>query len=124
MPSRLRRLFDFLDVFQASDTLANRGEICQRATEPALVHIKLSAGDGRLFHRFLRLLFAADKKNFPATSRYFLQKFRCAMQLAHRLIKINDVDLIALLENEWLHFRVPPLRLMAKVDTSFKQFRH
>ena len=57
------RLLDLLDVFQAADAFADRGQVRQRAAQPALVHIKLSAGDRRFLDRFLRLLLAADEEN-------------------------------------------------------------
>src|SRR6266498_2845242 len=50
-----------IDDFQSPNALANGGEISQGATQPALIHIKLTASQCRLFYRFLRLLLTADK---------------------------------------------------------------
>ena len=116
------RLLDLFDILQAADALADRGEIRQRAAEPALVHIKLSASLRRFLDRFLRLLLATDEKNLPAAPRHFLEKISRALQLLHRLIEIDDVDLVALLENERLHLRIPALGLVTKMDACFEQF--
>ena len=87
------RFLDLFDVLQATDAFPDGGEIGQRAAEPALIDIKLSAGHRRFLDRFLRLLLAADEQNLAAAARYFLKKFGRAMQLLHRFIEIDDVDL-------------------------------
>src|SRR5881397_1106322 len=75
------RLLDLFDVFQSPNTFANGSEISQRATEPTLIYVKLSASQRRLLYRFLRLLLAADKQDFASASRDFLEKFRGASKL-------------------------------------------
>jgi hypothetical protein len=73
---------------------------------------------------FLRLLLAADEQNLAPATCHFLKEIGRALQLLHRLIEIDDVDLVALLEDERLHLRIPPLRLVSKVDAGFEQFRN
>ena len=41
-----------------------------------------------------------------------------------RLAQVDDVDAVALAEDELLHLRVPALRLVAEVDASLQQFLH
>src|SRR5207248_6705288 len=94
-----RRLLDLFDEFQATDAFTNRRQIGQRPAEPALVDKKLTARHGRFFHCLLRLFLAPDKQNLPAALRYFLQKLSGALQLPYRLIQVDDVDLVFLLEN-------------------------
>ena len=113
-------MLDLFDVLQPADALADRGQIGQRSAEPALIDIKLSAGHRRFLDRFLRLLLAADEQNLAAAPRHFLQKIGRAMQLLHRLIEIDDVDRVALLENERLHLRIPALGLVTKMDACFE----
>jgi hypothetical protein len=69
----------------------------------------------------LRLLFAADEQNLPAALRYFPKEIGRTLELFHRLIEIDDVNGVAFLENERLHFRVPPFGLVAKMNAGFKQ---
>ncbi len=94
----------------------------QRAAKPPLIHVKLPASRGCFLDRFLRLLFAADEQNLAAAPHHLLEKIGRPLQLLHRLIEIDDVNLAALLENERLHFGIPPLGLVAKVDACFEQF--
>ena len=87
-----------------------------------MIDIKLPASQSRFLDRFLRLLLAADEQNLSAATGHFLKEIGRPMQLLHRLIEVDDVDRVALLENEGLHFRVPTLGLMTKVDTGFEEF--
>src|SRR5438876_320111 len=119
-----RRLFDLFDVFQSPDALANSREVGQRAAEPALIYIKLAASHCGLFYRFLRLLLTTDKQNFAAATRDFLEKFRGPPKLQDGLIQIDDINLVALFEDERLHLRIPTLRLVSKMNASFQQFRY
>ena len=76
------RLLDFLDILQTTDAFPDGREIGQRSAEPALIDIKLSAGDRRLLDRFLRLLLAADEQNLAAAAASPpARKFGRAMQL-------------------------------------------
>jgi hypothetical protein len=53
-----------------------------------------------------------------------LEKFRGPPKLKHGFIQIDDVNLIALFEDERLHLRIPALRLMPKMNTSFHKLRY
>ena len=46
------------------------------------------------------------------------------MKLFDRLIEIDDVDLIALLEDVRLHLRVPALGLVTEMHARFQKLRH
>ena len=59
----LGSLFDVLDVLEPLDGAADRGEIGQRAAQPALVDVELPAGLRGFLDGFLRLLLAADEEN-------------------------------------------------------------
>ena len=85
-----------------------------------MVHVELSTSQCRFLYGFLRLLLAADKENPAAAACDLLQKFGAALQLLHRLIEIDDVNLIALFEDERLHLRIPALRLVSEMDASFQ----
>src|SRR6266851_532638 len=47
-----------------------------------------------------------------------------ALQQRHGLGEIDDVDVVAGTENVIRHFRIPAVRLVAKVNASFKQLTH
>src|SRR6476620_8965074 len=46
------------------------------------------------------------------------------MQQRHGLGEVDDVDVVAGTENVIRHFRIPAVRLVAKVNASFKQLTH
>ena len=75
----LGRLFDFLNVFEAADAFADGGQIRESPAEPALIHIKLAAGQGRFLDRFLCLLLAADKQNTAAAPGHLLEELGRAL---------------------------------------------
>lgn len=54
----------------------------------------------------------------------FFDEIVGAIDIGKSLLKINNVDGITIGEDITLHLRVPPARLMAKVDASFKQLTH
>src|SRR5207244_2835709 len=64
------------------------------------------------------------RRSFAAAARDFLEKFRSPPKLQDGLVQIDDVNLIALFEDERLHLRIPTLRLVSKMDASFQQFRY
>ena len=89
-----------------------------------MVDVELSARHRRFLDCFLCLFFAADEENLATALCHFPEKIGRKLELFHRLIEVDDVNGVPLLENEGFHFRVPPLRLMAKMDASFEQLRH
>ena len=110
-----------LDVLQAPNALTNGRKVGHCAAEPSLVHVKLSTRRCRFLDRFLRLLLAADKQNLTTAPRNILKKISRALKLLNGLIEIDDVNLVALFENERLHLRVPTLGLVTKMDACFQQ---
>ena len=118
------RLLDLLDILQATDALADRRQIGECAAQPALVYIKLAAGDRGFLDCFLRLLLASDEQNPAAASRHILEKLSRTLQLLHGLIQVDDVNLVPLLEDVWLHLRIPPLGLVTEMHARFQKFRH
>ena len=46
------------------------------------------------------------------------------MQQRHGLGEVDDVDVVAGTENVIRHFRIPAVRLVTKVNASFKQLTH
>ncbi|MNI50788.1 hypothetical protein D3C73_1054770 [compost metagenome] len=47
-----------------------------------------------------------------------------AVDVGQRLLEVNDVDAVALREDEALHLRVPTTGLVSKVDAAVKQLAH
>ena len=45
-------------------------------------------------------------------------------ELLDGLVQIDDVDAVPLAEDEFLHLRIPPLRLVAEVNAGLQQILH
>ena len=50
------------------------------------------------------------------------QKVVCLVEAAHGLLQIDDVGLVPLSVDEWLHLRIPAGSLVPKVDASVDEF--
>ena len=109
---------------QTRDALLNRGEVGEHAAQPALVH-EVCARTERLFlDRVLRLLLGADEQHDFAVARHLPDGGVDLAQAQHRLLQIDDVDAVALLEDVGLHLGVPPAGLMAEVDARLQEILH
>ena len=51
----------------------------------------------------------------------FFDELECGVDVAQRLLQVNDVDAIAFRENETLHLGVPATSLVTKVNTGVEQ---
>ena len=109
---------------QPLDALLDRLEICERAAEPALVDVEHPRAVSFFFDDFLRLLLGADEQEGLVLARHLFDDAVDLAQLEHGLLKIDDVDAVALLEDVLGHLRVPTARLMPEVDARFEQLFH
>jgi len=76
-------------------------------------------GDG-----FLGLLLRADEQDLPAIGGEVTYERVGLLDPDERLLEIDDVDPVALHEDEPLHLRVPPPSLMPEVDTRLQELLH
>jgi hypothetical protein len=107
--------FEFLHALHPSrDGL----EVGQHAAQPALVHIRHSTGIGIRGNRALCLLFGAHKEDASAPGDQVTGIDVRLLDALHRLSEINQVDPVALTEDEPAHLWVPTAGLVAKVDAS------
>ena len=112
----------FLDLLQAADGFPDGIEIGQGASQPAPGHIMLTAGFGRFFDCFLRLLFRAHEEHLAAFAHRFAQKITGRFESGERFAEVDNVDAIARIEDERFHLRVPAFGLMSEMDACFQQF--
>ena len=114
----------FIEVPQPLDRTGNRLPVGQRAAEPARIDEILRRALGRLGDAVLRLPLGADEQDTAALGDGIADRLQRAMQQRHGLGEIDDVDVVAGTENVIRHFRIPAVRLVAKVNASFKQLTH
>jgi hypothetical protein len=87
-----------------------------------MVDVILAAGFSSLLDGFLRLALAADEEDFFAFAGEVGQEFGRFVNLAHGFLDVEDVDLVAGIQDEWLHLWVPTLGLVTEVDSGFDEF--
>src|SRR4029453_17999074 len=95
-------LFEFL---HALDTLGDSLEVGEHTAQPTLVHVRLANAGSLLGNCFLSLLLGADEQDGAAVGDSSLDELVGAVDVGQRLLEVNDVDAVALREDEALHLR-------------------
>src|SRR5205085_4281680 len=73
---------------------------------------------------FSRLALGADEQDGAAVGRELTNVLHRVLVHRQRLFEVDDVDLIALAEDEIRHLRVPISGLVAEMDTSLQHLTH
>ena len=113
-----------LELLQALDGAADRGEVGERSTQPAVVHVEHAAAIGLFENGVLRLALGADEQDAFALGGEIGNECGSFLEELERLLQVNDVDPVALSEDVLLHLRIPALGLMTEVDASFQKLFH
>ena len=123
-PLEVAGLLAGLELLEQRDPLLDRREVREHAAEPALVDERL-AGPGRLLgDRLLGLLLRADEQDVLAVGDGVADEVERRLEVLDGLGEVDDVDPVALGEDEGLHLRVPAAGLVAEVDAGFEQLPH
>ena len=110
--------FEFL---QPLDPLDDGAEVGEHAAQPALVH-EGHPDPGRLLgDGFLGLLLGADEQHLAAAGDGVLDERVRAVDVGQRLLQVDDVDAVALGEDEALHLGIPAAGLMPEVDAALEE---
>ena len=72
----------------------------------------------------LGLLLGADEQDRAAVGDGLLDELVGAVDVGQRLLQVDDVDAVALGEDEALHLRVPATGLVPEVDAALEQLPH
>jgi len=113
-----------LELEHLADALGDSAEVGEHAAEPTLVHIGHVAAVSGLADRVLGLLLGADEQDGAAIGSHVAHEVVGGLDAAQRLVEIDDVDAIALTEDETLHLRVPTPGLMPEVGTGLDHLAH
>ena len=114
----------FFQFMQPGNTLANGGEVCQRASKPSLVDVIHSATGGFFGNQFLRLFFGRNKKDLLTGSSQFPDIFFSFLKTDHGFLQINNIYPAPRPINIGFHFWVPAIGLMSKMDPGLQQLLH
>src|SRR3954462_1637981 len=114
----------FVEVTQALDRARNRLPVGQRAAEPARIDEVLCRTLRSLGDAVLRLALGADEQDTAALGDGVTDRLQRRVQQRNGLGEIDDVNVVAGAENVLCHFRIPAVRLVAKVNAGFEQLAH
>ena len=124
MPLEVAGLLARLELLEQADALLDRDEVGEHAAEPALVDVRL-LGAGRLLgDRLLGLLLGADEQDRLAAGDGLADELEGDVQALDGLGEVDDVDPVALREDERAHLGVPAAGLVAEVDSGLEQLPH
>ena len=113
-----------LELLEQAHALLDRDEVGEHAAEPALVDVR-HPGAGRLLgDRLLGLLLGADEEDELAAGDGVADGLEGDVEAGHGLGEIDDVDPVALGEDERAHLGIPAAGLMAEVDPGLEQLPH
>jgi hypothetical protein len=98
--------------------------IGQHAAQPSVIDIRRAAAHGFFLDDFARLALGTDEENGALVGGEPAHEFQRLQVLFHRLLEVDDVDLVAMAEDVRCHPRVPVAGLMPEVDPGFEHFTH
>ena len=106
------------------DSLFDRGPICQRASQPAIVDVGHPATGRLLFDGALRLPLCTDKQDCAAFGDQTTHHLIVFVDSRHRLVQIDDVNSTALSKDILTHFRVPAPGPVPEMYAGLQQLLH
>ncbi len=109
---------------QPLDRVGDGLPIGERAAQPTVVDVILRRTLGRLRDGFGCLTLGADEQHPAALGNGLAHGHQRLMQHRHGLRQIDDVDVVAYAEDEGLHFGVPAVGLVAKMNARLQELAH
>src|SRR4029453_8346499 len=97
-----------------------RLEVGEHAAEPAATHVVLLGSLRLRLDEGLRLALGAHEQDLAAARDRLAQEVERLLEARQRLVEVDDVDAVALAEQEALHARVPAARLGSEVAAPFE----
>ncbi len=113
-----------LQLLEALETLVDGLEVREHAAEPPLVDVGHADARRLLGDGLLGLLLRADEQDGAAVGDGLPDELVGTVDERQRLLQVDDVDAVALGEDEPLHLRVPPTGLVPEVDAALEQLAH
>ena len=117
-------VFHLVDLVQTLDSGLDGLEIGQHTAEPSVIYIVHAAALSLSLNGILRLLLGADEQNGAALLCNLEYCLVSLVNLYNRLLKVDDVDSVALGEDVRSHLGIPTTGLVTKVYACFKQLFH
>src|SRR5258706_468761 len=113
-----------LHFLEALDRLADCLEVREHPAEPAMIDERRAAALGLLADYLARLALGSDEEESAFVGGELAHEFHRLQIHHHRLLEIDDVDLVAMTEDERRHLRVPVAGLVAEMHARFEHLAH
>jgi hypothetical protein len=113
-----------LELLEVVDARVDRAPVGQGSAQPAVGHVGHQGALGLAGHRLLGLALGADEQHRAAARDRVAHQAVGFIKGDDRLLEVDDVDPVALREDELLHARVPAPGAMAEVHPGFQQGLH
>jgi len=113
-------LFALVQLIEPIDALLDRHEVGEEATEPALIDEVHTGALCLLRDRLLGLLLGPDEEDRLAAGDRLADRVQGDVEPLDRLGEVDDVDPVALREDEAAHLGIPTTGLVSEVDTGFE----
>src|SRR5665811_2390981 len=113
-----------LELLEEAEALLDRHEVREHTAEPAARDVRLARALGLLDDRLLRLLLRADEEDLLAAGGGLADRVEGEVEALDRLGQVDDVDPIALREDERAHLGIPAAGLVAEVNAGLEELPH
>ena len=110
-----------LELVEQGDALLDGDEVGEHAAQPAAVDVGLAGAGGLLGDRLLGLLLGPDEEHAVAAGDGVAGGLEGEVQPLHGLGEVDDVDPVALREDERAHLGIPAAGLVAEMDAGLQQ---
>ena len=110
-----------LEVVQALDAAVDRVEVGEQPAQPAMVDVGHARALGHLLDGVAGLLLGPDEEDGPSPPGQVGGELLGLVQQRLGLEEVDDVDPVALAEDEAAHLGIPAARLVAEVDSGLQQ---
>src|SRR5712692_8830382 len=113
-----------LHFLEPLDRLADGLEVREHPAEPAMIDEGRAAALRLLADDLARLTLGSDEQKGALDGGKLAHEFHRLLIHHHRLLEIDDVDLVAMTEDEGRHLRVPVAGLVAEMYARFEHLTH
>ena len=107
-----------LQLLEPADLLSDGLEVREHTTKPTLGNVECPTLLRLLLNDRVELPLGTHEQDALAREDDLADGFLRHNEPVERLAQINDVDPVALTEDEFLHLRVPPASLVSEMDSS------
>src|SRR5712692_10187176 len=113
-----------LHFLEPLDRLADGLEVREHPAEPAMIDEGRAAALRLLADDLARLTLGSDEQKGALDGGKLAHEFHRILIHHHRLLEIDDVDLVAMTEDEGRHLRIPVAGLVSEMDARFEHLTH